>query len=169
MPYCYCPNIYTVPQRQCPRCQDRCHRWNCRWAACPCRCHLSIGLKKKWKMHENQSVKVHKCGSSKYINMRQAFNGAIWNDLILEIGLFVISSDASTLQIYTLEIQWNQCIMYKMQWNCYSKYKFLLVNLASQWMYKGHETTALNTSSSCKFGYFLLPYNRKKGILYSKN
>ena len=22
------------------------------------------------------------------------------------------------------------------QWNCYSKYKFLLVNLASQWMYK---------------------------------
>ena len=54
-------------------------------------------------------------------------------------------------------------------------------NAGSQWMYKGHkttalntsftcktkcnETTALNTSFTCKFGYFLLPYNRKMYIV----
>ena len=51
------------------------------------------------------------------------------------------------------------CVLFPMYFQCiFSTQEILVVNGCI----KCNETTALNTSFTCKFGYFLLPYNRKK-------
>ena len=50
------------------------------------------------------------------------------------------------------------CRLFPIYFQCiFSTQEMLVVNGCI----KCNETTALNTSFTCKFGYFLLPYNRK--------
>ena len=48
---------------------------------------------------------------------------------------------------------------------CYKVHETTALNTSFTCKQKCNETTALNTSFTCKFGYFLLPYNRKMYIV----